>query len=155
MTDARFDEADGRPLRLWATDPEDLRVVSALCQDAVLTAADMRFARRARRLDLLLSRFRWEKGAATPERVRAMLTLGDVTSVRGQGVAPGDSGTVLSLLALEWEPSGAEGDAAGTVRLTFAGDGLVEAHCDCLDATLRDVARPHAAVSGRAPRHEE
>jgi hypothetical protein len=154
MTDARFHDADGRPLRLWATDADDLRVVSALCQDAVLSAADMRLSRRQRRLDLLLSRFRWERGDAKPERVRALLSLADVASVRGQGVVPGDADTVLSLLALEWAPSGEDGDSGGTLRLTFAGDGLVEARCDCLDVTLRDVARPHPAVSGRAPRHE-
>jgi hypothetical protein len=154
MTDARFEDADGRPLRLWATDAEDLQVVSALVQDAVLSGADMRWSRKARRLDLLLSRFRWETRSDPPERVRTMLGMGDVTAVRGQGVVPGDADVVLSLLAVEWVPDGDEGSTGGTLRLTFAGDGLVEALCDCLDVTLHDVARPHLAVSGRAPAHD-
>lgn len=153
MSDARFEDAGGRPVRLWATDAEDLQVVSALCQDAVLSGADMRWSAGARRLDLLLSRFRWESGAGPAERVRAVLTATDVAGVRGQGVVPGDRDVVLSLLALDWVPEGGDGSTAGALRLTFAGDGLVEARCDCLDVTLRDVARPHAAVSGRAPSH--
>ncbi|TFL16068.1 DUF2948 family protein [Jannaschia formosa] len=154
MTDARFHEAAGRPVRLWATDAEDLQVVSALCQDSVLPASDMRFTQRDGRLALLLNRFRWENGTATPERVRSLLSVTEVTGVRGQGVVPGDPDTVLSLLSLDWVPSGEEGDTSGHLRLTFAGDGLVEAHCDCLDLTLTDVTRPHAAISGRAPSHD-
>lgn len=150
--DARFHDADGRALRLWATDAEDLRIVSALCQDAVLPGSEMRWSRRDRTLSLLLNRFRWEHGARTPERVRAVLTCGDVTAVRGQGVAPGDPDTILSLLALDWEPGA---DGAGRLRLTFAGDGAVEATCDCLDVTLSDVTRPYSAPSGRAPAHPE
>ncbi|PWJ15010.1 Protein of unknown function [Jannaschia seohaensis] len=140
-------------MRLWATDAEDLQVVSALCQDAVLPGSDMRYVARSRQLALLLNRFRWENGVATPERVRSLLTVSDVAGVRGQGVVPGDADTILSLLMMEWVPSGKEGEVAGVLRLTFAGDGVVEAHCDCLDVTLHDVTRPHAAVSGRAPDH--
>ena len=150
--DARFHDADGRAIRLWATDAEDLQVISALCQDAVLPASEMRWSARRREASFLLNRFRWERGARRPERVRSVLTLGDVASVRGQGVAPGDADIVLSLLALEWEGA-AEG--AGVLRLLFAGDGVVEAACDCLDARLTDVTRPFAAPSGRAPGHPD
>ncbi|MFO6462787.1 DUF2948 family protein [Jannaschia sp. KMU-145] len=151
MSDARFHDADGAPLRLWATDPEDLQIVAALCQDAVLPASEMRWSREARTLDLLLNRFRWEHGARTPERVRCVLRATDVRNVRGQGVVPGDADTILSLLTVEWVPGP---DADGALRLTFAGDGVIEAACDCLDVTLSDVTRPYAAPSGRTPSHD-
>jgi hypothetical protein len=150
MADARFHDVGGRPLRLWATDADDMNVISALCQDAVLPASAMTWSRKGRSLALLLNRFRWEHGVRRPERVQSLLTASDVTAVRGQGVTPGDPDTVLSLLLAEWAPAG---DAAGTLRLTFAGDGVVEAACDCLDVTLRDVSRPYEAPSGRAPDH--
>ena len=150
--DARFHDADGKPLRLWATDAEDLQVVSALCQDGVLPATEMRWSAARREFALLVNRFRWERGARTPERVRAVLRAGDARGVRGQGVSPGDGGTVLSLLAIEWEPGA---DAGGLLRLTFAGDGVVEVACDCLDVTLADVTRPYAAPSGARPGHAD
>ena len=151
MADARFMDAGGGPLRLWATDAEDLQIVSALCQDAVLTAADMTWRPRDRRLALLINRFRWETRAARPERVRAILSVQEVEAVRGQGVTPGDSDSVLSLLSVEWAPGG---DADGALRLTFAGDGVVEARCTCLDLTLSDVTAPYAAPSGKVPGHD-
>ncbi len=152
MADARFHDADGAPLRLWATDVEDLQVVSALLQDAVLPASEMKWQKAPRRFAMLLNRFRWEHGTRQPERVRTVLTAGDVRSVRGQGVVPGDPDTILSLLTAEWE-AGADGD--GTLRLTFAGDGVIEVTCDCLDLTLADVTQPYAAPSGKAPRHPD
>ncbi|WGH77989.1 DUF2948 family protein [Jannaschia ovalis] len=151
MVDARFHDADGAPLRLWATDPEDLQVVSALCQDAVLPANEMRWQKGPGRFAMLLNRFRWEHGTRRPERVQTVLTVTEVRHVRGQGVVPGDADTILSLLALEWEPGT---DADGKLRLTFSGDGVVELDCDCLDLTLRDVTRPYGAPSGKAPDHD-
>ncbi|GIT93151.1 hypothetical protein JANAI62_35650 [Jannaschia pagri] len=155
MADARFRDGDDRPLRLWATDGEDLQVVSALCQDAVLPASEMRWRKQARSLDLLINRFRWENGARSAERVQCLLTIGDVTAVRGQGVVPGDADTVLSLLSLTWVPAEGDGATDGLLELTFAGDGAVQARCDCLDVTLRDVTRPYGAVSGKVPDHPE
>lgn len=152
MSDARFHDADGTPLRLWATDAEDLQVVSALVQDSVLPASELRWQKGTRRFAMLLNRFRWEHGTRQAERVQTVLVASDVQSVRGQGVIPGDADTVLSLLTVEWVPGA---DADGVLRLTFAGDGLIEVSSDCLDVTLRDVTRPYAAPSGRAPTHPD
>ena len=150
--DARFHDADERPLKLWATDAEDLQILAALAQDAVLPASEMRWQKGPRRFAMLLNRYRWEHGTRQPERVRSLLTAGDVVSVRGQGVLPGDADTVLSLLTLDWEPGA---DADGILRLTFAGDGVIEVTCDCLDVMLADVTQPYAAPSGKAPEHPE
>ncbi|SFI51594.1 DUF2948 family protein [Jannaschia pohangensis] len=150
--DARFADADGRPLRLWATEAGDLQVISALCQDAVLPGTQMQWMQRRRQVVLLLNRFRWEVALRPPQRTQSMLIIGDATAVRGQGVVPGDADTVLSLLSLEWE---AGADAEGKLRLIFAGDGLVEVECECLDVTLRDVTRSYDAISGKVPEHPE
>lgn len=150
--DARFHDADGTPLRLWATDAADLQVISALVQDAALPASEVRWQKGPRRFAMLLNRFRWEHGVRRAERVQSVLVAGDVGAVRGQGVVPGDADTVLSLLTLDWEPGA---DADGVLRLTFAGDGVVEVTCDCLDVTLRDVTRPYAAPSGKVPGHPD
>ena len=158
MTDASF--ADGRepPLRLRALDAEDLRVVSALVQDAVFPAAEMRYDRRRRRFAILLNRFRWEDLPAAErhrrpyERVQALLVIEDVLAAATQGLDPSDRDTVLSVLALDFEP-GAE--TGGRLLLTLAGDGALALEVECLEVTLRDVTRPYAAPSGKAPRHPE
>lgn len=156
--DARFSDGQEGPLALGAATPEDLAVISALVQDAVLTGADMAFDRRARRLTFLVNRFRWEDRALAErqrrpyERVRSLLILDDVTRVASQGIDRGDGDTVLSVLALAWQ---AGEDGTGRVEITFAGDGAVLAEAECLNVTLRDVTRPYAAPSGKAPGHPE
>jgi hypothetical protein len=155
--DARFEDADEAPLRLAAFDTDDLQVVSALVQDAVLTGADIAWQPRQRRLALLVNRLRHEdvaaaKAAGRPvERVRALLTVEGVESVASQGVSRGDSDTVLSVLALSFEPGEAP---AGHVILTLAGDGGIRATVEALEVSLRDVTRPYVAPTGRVPRHD-
>ncbi|MEI4485782.1 DUF2948 family protein [Frigidibacter sp. MR17.14] len=156
--DARFEDGAERALHLGAITPEDLQVISALCQDAVLTGADIRWEPKARRLVLLVNRFRWEdrteatREGRAPERVRALLILGGVLRVSSQGIARGDGDMVLSLLGLGWEPGA---DGAGRLVLTFAGDGALAASAECLDVTLRDVTQPYVAPSGKVPHHPE
>lgn len=153
MTDARFQDGAARPLRLQAFDADDLTVMSALVQDAVFTASDMRWSKRHRRLAVLINRFRWEEsGAAAPERVRCLLVIDGVMSVRSQDVTPGDADTVLSALSLTFAPGS---DADGRVILTLAGDGAIEATVEALEVSLRDVTRPYAAPSRRVPGHDD
>ena len=60
------------PLRLLAADAQDLEVISAALQDAVLKVGDIHWEPAARRLTLELNRFRWETQDRT-ERVRTGL----------------------------------------------------------------------------------
>lgn len=161
MVDARFEDGGERPLRLVARDGEDLSVISALVQDAVLTARDLSYSARTRRFSLLLNRFRWEDRAAAKaegrafERVRAVLDIADVTHVSHQGLDRRDADTVLSLLWVSFEARTPEDPASpGRVILTFAGDGAVALEVDCLEAALADVTRPYTAPSRRAPDHQ-
>jgi hypothetical protein len=157
MSDARFEDGAERPLFLSAADPEGLQVISALVQDAVFSASEMRWEPRRRRFAVLLNRFRWEDRARAEargrpyERVRALLVVEDALRVRSQGVDPAEADTVLSLLSLAWEPGEAP---AGRLILTLAGDGAVAVEAECLEVSLRDVTRPYAAPSGKVPRHD-
>ncbi len=152
--DARFAEGVERPLRLRAFDAEDLAVISALVQDAVLGAADLRWQRDKRRFALLLNRFRWEDEARAAraqdfERVRAVLAIEDVTGVQSTGLTR-DGSVVLSLLSVTFEPGE---DGTGRVLLTLAGDGAIALSVEALEVVLQDVTRPYRAPSGRAPGH--
>ncbi|MCC0081743.1 MAG: DUF2948 family protein [Rhodobacter sp.] len=164
MSDARFEDGAEAPLRLIARDAADLGVLSALVQDAVLTGADLAWAKGRRRFSLLLNRFRWEDAAQARatgrryERVRAVLEFGDVLAVRHQGLAR-DKDTVLSLLSVDYSPETPE-DAdspagPGRITLTFAGDGALELAVECIEAELVDVTRPYGAPSGQAPTHPD
>ncbi len=155
MSDARFEDGHESPLNLGALDAEDLGVISALAQDAVFPASEMRWQARQRRFALLLNRFRWEdagRGRHAPERVQSVLAFENVLRVASQGVDRRDPDTILSLLSVDWEPGE---DGTGAVLLTLAGDGAIRLDCEALEARLRDVTRPYRAPSKRAPRHPE
>lgn len=153
--DARFADADPRPLALIAQSAEDVQIISALLQDAILSGADMSYDPRGRRLSLLVNRFRWEDAQQAQaegrdyERVRAVLQMGDVLHLASDGVDR-DADTVLELLAITWAPGD---DGTGHLSLEFAGDGTIRAQVECINLDLRDVSRPYRAVSGKAPQH--
>lgn len=157
--DARFEDGDARPLRLRAEDGEDLTVVAALVQDAVLPGHEMTWDRKQRRFACLINRFRWEDKAPAGhnqrelERVQTVLSIGDVLAVKHQGLDPAVlKDTVLSLLTLSFEPGQ---DGGGRLILTFAGDGAIGADVESINVTLQDVTRPYRAPSGRMPGHPE
>lgn len=155
--DARFSDADPSPLTLKAEDEVDLRILSSLVQDAVLPASEISHDPKARRLALLVNRFRWEDADAARtearefERVRSLLVISDVMHVISDGISR-DAETILSLLAVRWQ---AGEDGTGTMSLDFAGDGTMVVEVECINADLRDVTRPYRAVSGKAPSHPD
>ncbi|MDA9865396.1 DUF2948 family protein [bacterium] len=156
--DARFEDGAEKPLRLKAETPEDLAVVAALVQDAVLPANEMRWVKSKRQFACFLNRFRWEDKPTAErrgrdfERVQAVLMISDVLSVSHQGIDARDADTVLSLLTLAFEPGE---DGTGRLVLTLAGDGAVRLDVETLDVTLQDVTRPYRAPSRKAPSHPE
>ncbi len=153
--DATFEEGREAPLNLGALDAEDLKVISALVQDAVFVAADMSWTPAGRRFAILLNRFRWEdKGGERhgPERVRSLLVVDEVLRVASQGVPHRDADTILSLLSVDFEPGE---DGTGHILLTLAGDGAIRLEVEALGVTLKDVTRPYRAPSGRAPSHSD
>jgi hypothetical protein len=158
MTDASFEDGAEAPLALIAADTDDLQVMSALLQDAVLTVSDMRYVAKRREFGLLVNRFRWEDEAAAEkagrpyERVRCLVVFNDVLAVKSQGIQQNDKTTVLSLLSIGFE---AGADGTGRVILTLAGDGEVALEVESVNATAQDVTRPYAAPSRKMPRHAD
>jgi len=133
-------------LRLLALDEEDLAVISAALQDAVLKVGDISYERQARRLTIALNRFRWE--GKRRERVRSALQLGYVQQVQTRRIRLSAKDAVLELLALSFEPGEAPG---GVLTLTFAGGGDLRATIECVDAVLADLSAPWPTP--RSPKH--
>ncbi|MBR2657377.1 MAG: DUF2948 family protein [Loktanella sp.] len=150
--DARFKDGADKPLRLRALDSDDLTVIAAITQDAVLPVAEMRWDRKARRFALLVNRFRWEDGQQSAQRVQAVLAFEDVIAVQTQGIDKTDADLVFSLLSISFIPGA---DGAGRIEMTLAGDGAIALDVEALEVLLRDVTRPYAAPSGKAPRHPD
>jgi hypothetical protein len=147
MSEARDD--DGRDLRLIARDADDLAVLAAHLQDAILRVGDMVFQPRERRFILLLKRFDWLGSAGgAPQRALTGLHFENVRHVALRGVRQGRSDDLLNLLNIEFVP----GDPpSGEARLVFSGGCVVRLDVECLEARMADLG-PHWRVR-HAPGH--
>lgn len=152
--DATFEQGGETPLNLVALDPEDVKVVSSLVQDAVFPATEMTWRSRERRFAVLINRFRWEYPDGPghgPERVRSLLVVDNVLRVASQGIDRHDADLVLSLLAIE---HGTAETGHENLELILAGDGMIRLQVEAVEVTLKDVTRPYRAPSGKVPDHE-
>ncbi len=151
MKAATPSKSDKSELKLLALDGEDLDIVSAHVQDAVVRVGDMGFAKAERRFVMLMNRYAWEAGDARGrgERRRAGLHFDFVDNAHAQGFDLKAKDGVLELLAVRFIPGNEPG---GEVLLTFAGGGTVRLEVECLEARLRDLGGVWAAKA--QPRHD-
>jgi hypothetical protein len=140
-------------LRLIALDADDLAIVSAYVQDAVLKVGEMIWLPREKRFVVTMKRFAWEAvmgGRRKRQYQRRLATLHfeRVEWVRSIGIDPSARESVLELLAVRFE---ARDSPSGEVLLDFAGGGAVRLSVECLEAQLTDLGP--AWSTPHAPRH--
>ena len=135
-------------LKLLALDDEDLEVISATTQDAVVRVGDMGYAKVDRRFALLMNRFAWENGGKTRQRKRAAMHFDRVTDVKLSGFDVTAVDGVLELLAIRFTATDVP---AGVIDLDFAGGGTVRLTVECLEARLQDLGAAWAAKA--VPEH--
>ena len=125
-------------LHLTAFDAEDLGVISAQMQDAVIRFADVGYLKRQRRFALVANRFAWDQLPAR-ERRRTGLTFNGVTRVRRQGPQEPDALTILSLLAITFTPVSGTEELGGVITLTFSGGHVIALDVEVIDVALDDL----------------
>jgi hypothetical protein len=139
-------------LVLAAADAEDLETISARLQDAVAKVKDLVYLPKSRRFAALFNRFKWETAEAQPgARVRAGLHLDGVLSVKSCRLNTNNPEAVASLLAIRFQPNGAE-DPGGVIEFVFSGGGTLRLEVECIAAELSDISSEWAAQA--RPIHE-
>ena len=96
------------PLKLRASDKEDLGVISAILQDAVIAIDEMTFLKGESRFAFVANRFRWEdanrdkplEGNIIYERVNCGICFDTVTAVRQNGLNQAKKAQIISLLSI-------------------------------------------------------
>jgi hypothetical protein len=147
-------------LRLRAEDAEDLAVISACLQDALVSVRDLAYDRDAGTFILAANRFRWEGGAggagsgAPFERTLCGLAFETVTGVTYRGFHRREEERLLSLLAIRPEPGRSadppdgRGSAAAaprggmTIDLEFAGGAAIRLFAAAIRCRVRDFGEP-------------
>jgi Protein of unknown function (DUF2948) len=136
-------------LKLVALDEEDLKVISAHMQDAILRVKDMAWEPGSNRFVALMNRFDWPsaqkvatnepvvKTSKKPyERRRCALRFDRVDSVQLKNISFDKSDTVLELLAISFE---SDELPSGTIELVFADNCSIRLNVECIEAELNDM----------------
>jgi hypothetical protein len=147
---------DHPALRLKVEDRDDLAVLSACLQDALVAVRDLGFFVHERRFIFIANRFRWESGSdpmpGEPghERVLCAVTFSAVAGVSYRGFRRAEEDRILCLLAIRGSASGG-GDAA--IVLDFAGAAAIRLDVARIACRARDLGEPWPTPW--RPRHDE
>ena len=146
-------------LKLIALDAEDLGVISAHLQDAVLRVGDMVYLPSEKRFVAIANRFDWTEANAAEnskvgyQRRRAGIRFERVNTAKVQGVDFKDKRAALALLAVTFEPAAQADTPEGNVTLTFSGGAAIRLGVECIEVELKDLGA--AWTAKRSPEHPE
>ncbi len=148
---------DHQGLKLIALDAEDLDVVSAHLQDAVVTVGEMAYLKADRRFAAIANRFDWTDAVVSRaarkksyKRRRAGLRFERVLGAQVTGIDLADKRHVLSILAIRFEPTSAP---EGHITIAFAGQAAIRLHVECIEAALTDLGAAWATKA--KPEHPD
>jgi hypothetical protein len=138
------------PIKLRADDVEDLRVIAACLQDAIVPIAEMAFLPEQTRFVMVTNRFMWEAaglgGGQAPvpyQRTNSVFSVLGVSQVRRRNLDLMDRGLVLNLLTVL---SDAEG-----LTLVFAGRSSIQLVANPWRCFVEDIGEPWS--TGAIPSH--
>lgn len=142
-------------LKLIALDVDDLRVISAHLQDAVVRVGDMAYLPKQKRFAAVANRFDWDRALSPPpdgatpkkpsrgdtglERRRTGLRFERVLAAKVSGFDLRDRRSALALLAITFVPAADPDAPGGDVTLTFSGGAAIRLTVECLELEMTDL----------------
>jgi hypothetical protein len=140
-------------LKLLATSDEDLRVIAAHLQDAIISIKDIANLKKNRIFLIQLNRFMWEdveKGVFRKnKRIRTIVKFDNVISVSSKKINIKEEKKFLDFLTIE---SNLLPDKSYEIKLIFSGDGVIKIKAEVIDVTLDDQGSPWE--SKMQPKHD-
>ena len=141
-------------LKLIARTVEDLRVVSAHLQDAIVNINDIANLKKNKILLLQLNRFMWEdveKGLFRKnKRIRTILKFENVIKVKSRNINLAGKDKFLDFLTIETNQMI---DNNYEMKILFAGDSIVRVTAEVIEVTLDDQGE--AWDTKNKPKHKE
>jgi hypothetical protein len=138
-------------LRLRAEDAEDLAVISACLQDALVAVRDLVYDRSARNFLLVANRFRWEGGsgegageaAVAPfERTLCGVAFDEIDGVAYRGFQRSEEDRILALLSIRPVVAPGGDDRSAVIDLEFAAGATIRLSAAAIRCRARDFGEP-------------
>jgi hypothetical protein len=140
-------------LKLLATSNEDLNVIAAHLQDAIVSVQDAANLKKNRIFLIQLNRFMWEdveKGLFRKnKRIRTILRFDNIISVSSKNVNTNKKKKFLDFLTIE---SNQLPDKSFEINLIFSGDSVIKIKTEVIDVTLDDQGSPWESKT--QPKHD-
>jgi hypothetical protein len=130
--------------KLRAEDADDLAVISACLQDALVAVRDLAYVPQDLTFLMVANRFRWERasrparGQAGYQRTLCGITFGAVLGVSYHGFRRGEDARILSLLAIRPGHDG-KGDA---ILLEFSEGAAIRLEVSRILCHAQDLGEP-------------
>ena len=140
-------------LKLLASSEEDLKVISAHLQDAIVSVSDIASLKKNRIFLMQLNRFMWEdveKGVFRKnKRIRTILKFENVISVFSKGINQKNKSRFLDFLAIE---NNLLADNTYEIKIIFSGEAIIRINAEVIDVTLDDQGAPWESKTN--PKHK-
>ncbi len=146
--------AEPKRLKLRAIDDEDLAVLAAFLQDAIVSVSEMAYLPEERRFALAVCRFRWERAVAENpedlpedvfERVSCAVVIDGVREPKYRGFSLKERNRLMPLLTATYED--------GAVIMTFGGGAALKLVVENLDFRMEDFGA--CWPTRQKPEHDE
>ncbi len=140
-------------LKLLATSDEDLRVIAAHLQDAIVSVQDIASLKKNRIFLIQLNRFMWEdveKGVFRKnKRIRTVLKFDNVINIVSKNINIKDNKNFLEFLTIE---NTLMSDKSHEINLIFSGNAIIKINAEVIDVTLDDQGSPWESKT--KPKHD-
>jgi hypothetical protein len=136
--------------RLVALDEDDLAVISAHVQDALVVGSDIIWRQSEKRLVVGMRRPDCEQrltGECEPRTLISALRFDRVLSCKSRGIDMNAADLALTLVGIEFHPANEPG---GNALLLFANGGVLRLDVECLECELADLGTDDLSASDGA-----
>ena len=141
-------------LKLIARTEEDLRVVSAHLQDAIVNVSDIANLKKNKIFLMQMNRFMWEdveKGVFRKnKRIRTIIKIENVLNVHSKNINQSKKDKFLDFLTIE---TNRMPDNNYEMKIVFAGDSIIKIISEVIEVTLDDQGE--AWDTKNVPKHKE
>lgn len=139
-----------KPLKIRVEDKDDLQVISACLQDALIPLSGINYDPKLKQLHIVANRFCWEckpetiDGDAYHARVPVGIAFHHVKNVQKKGISPSHQNKLVNLLTIH-------NPEKGCIHLVFSGGSEIKLEVDKIRCHLKDIDEPYSTP--HKPKH--
>ena len=127
-------------IQLIGNNIEDVKIISAYCQDSVVTVRDIVFLKKNKKFVIIVNRFMWENYDNNTfkehKRIRSAIKFEQVLKVKSKKINQKKKNKLLEVLAIECNYSL---NKNYKINFFFSGGGIITLVAEFIEVTMNDL----------------